>query len=91
MRHEEELIKIRLRVAERRAALVHDEAARTKAEATKTRKHVAREEEIQVALSQRNPPVVSLRACTVPLDAMLLVLNRNFPLRCWLPKVAPEP
>jgi hypothetical protein len=88
LRREEELIKIRLRVVERKAALVHEEAARKKAEGTAAREHAAREEEIQAALSRRNPP---RHPRAVPLDATLLVPSRNLPLRRQFPEVAPVP
>jgi hypothetical protein len=61
LRHEEELIKIRLRVAERKAALAREEAARKKAEGIAAREHAAHEEEIQAALSRRNPPTAPPR------------------------------
>jgi hypothetical protein len=48
-------MKIRVRVAKRKALLVKQEAARKKAEATMAREATAREEEIQAATTHRNP------------------------------------
>jgi hypothetical protein len=57
-------LKIRLRVAERKATLVREEAARKKVEVIVAKEHVAREEEIQAALSRRNPPAAP--PCSAP-------------------------
>ena len=51
MTHEEELIKIRMRMAEWRATLAREEVAAKKVEATNAREAVARKEEIDVAIS----------------------------------------
>jgi hypothetical protein len=56
LRRKEELLKIRVRVAEREATLAREEAARKKAEATAARERAGREEEIDAAVSRRNPP-----------------------------------
>jgi hypothetical protein len=55
LRHKEELMKIRIRVVERKAALACEEV-RKKEEATATRELAAREEEIEAALARHPPP-----------------------------------
>jgi hypothetical protein len=51
LRRQEELIKIRVRVVEQRAALAREEVATKKAEATATREAATREEELHAAVS----------------------------------------
>jgi hypothetical protein len=62
LRREEELMKIRVKVAERKALLAKQEVARKKAEATAAREAVAREEEIQAATARRNPTLAPQRS-----------------------------
>jgi hypothetical protein len=57
LRREEELINIRVRVGERKAALVLQEVARKKAEAAAAREVAVREEEMQAEIARRTPPL----------------------------------
>jgi hypothetical protein len=61
LRREEELINIRVRVGERKAALALQEAARKRAEAAAAREVAAREEEMQAAVARCNPPAAPPR------------------------------
>jgi hypothetical protein len=56
LRHEEELIKIRVRVAEWRTTLAREEAAAKKVEATAAREAAAHQEEIDAVVSRCNSP-----------------------------------
>jgi hypothetical protein len=55
LRRDEELIKIRLRVAERKAALEREEAATRRADAALARERALREEEVAAANARRTP------------------------------------
>jgi hypothetical protein len=62
LKREEELLKLRVRVAEKKAALAREEAAKKKAETAAARERTAREEELQAAEARRNPPTAPQRA-----------------------------
>jgi hypothetical protein len=90
LRREEELIKIWVKVAERRATLAREEAAAKKAEATAAREAVAREQEIDVTVSHRNPPAVPLDGKRRLRGPNRCALHARHP-RQWLPMAPPRP
>jgi hypothetical protein len=59
---EEDLLNLRVRVVEKKAALAREEAAKKKVETAAARKRTAREEELQAAEARRNPPTAPQRA-----------------------------
>jgi hypothetical protein len=72
LRHEEELIKNRLRVAELKAVLAREDTARKKAEATAAREHVAPQRRDSSGAVSTEPP------CGTPVGCPSTQ-------RCWSP------
>jgi hypothetical protein len=90
LKREEELLKLRVRVAEKKAALAREEAAKKKAETAAARERTAREEELQAAEARRNPPTAPQRSTPTPTTRQTAP-PRPARQRAPGPRVAPAP
>jgi hypothetical protein len=80
LRREEELFKLHVRVAEKKAALAREEAAKKKAKVIALRKRSARQEEIDAAKARCNLSTTPQpAAATMTPHAAPMVLQRSAP------------